>query len=172
VIDARTMRHPIVALLLAVAWVTATAADLPSAAALFALTLPGVDTPPVKLEDFRGKPLLINFWARWCAPCRKEIPDLAELHARYGDKGLVVIGIAVEDAGNVDSVRDFARAYDMHYTSLIGGMQRSIELMRVLGNGRSGLPFTVIVGKDGRIRGNKLGAMSQPEMAAAVEPLL
>lgn len=154
--------------------VAATAAELPSAAPFFALTLHDIDEAPVALASLKGKPLVVNFWARWCAPCRKEIPDLADLHARYKDRGLVVIGIAVEDraAENRDKVREFARAYDMNYRFVMGGVEQSIELMRALGNSKSGLPFTVVIDRDGRIRSSKLGAMSRSEMEAAVTPIL
>jgi len=135
------------------------------------VTLADADNRPLPLESLRGKPLLVNFWARWCAPCRKEIPELAELQKRYGSRGLVVVGIAVEDADRREALADFARAHDMNYRWLIGGSERSIELMRALGNTRSGLPFTVFIDRDGRLRQARLGAMSRAEMEDAVRRL-
>lgn len=159
-------------LLLVMSALSASAAERASAAPLFALTLPAVDGQPVALASFKGKSLLVNFWARWCGPCRKEIPELAALHARYKGRGLVVIGIAVEDSDKRDQLREFGRAYEMNYNSLIGGTQESIELMQALGNSQAGLPFTVTIDRDGRIRSRELGAMDQSEMEAAVTPIL
>jgi len=165
------MKRLIAGLLFAVQAVSAGAAEQLSATPFFALSLPGIDRRPIALASFKGQPLVVNFWARWCAPCRQEIPDLAALHARYKERGLLVIGIAVEDAEQHEKVRDFARAYEMSYTALIGGVETSIELMRSLGNSKAGLPFTVVIDRDGRIRGSKLGAMSASEMDAAVRPI-
>ena len=166
------MKRLFTALLIALPAFAASAADLPSAAPLFALTLPALDGQSVALASFKGKPLLVNFWARWCGPCRKEIPDLAALQAKYKGRGLVIIGIAVEDADKRDHLREFGQAYEMNYTSLIGGSEASIALMKALGNSKAGLPFTVIIDRDGRIRSSELGAMDQAEMEDAVRPIL
>lgn len=166
------MKRLLVALLFALPGATGAADGLASAAPLFALTLNSADGQSVALGSLKGKPLLVNFWARWCLPCRREIPDLAAVHARYRGRGLVVVGIAVEDDANRDSVREFATAYELNYTSLIGGMPASIDLMQTLGNGKSGLPFTVVIDRGGRIRSSKLGAMSQAEMVAAIQSVL
>ncbi|WP_300449685.1 TlpA disulfide reductase family protein [Accumulibacter sp.] len=146
--------------------------DPPSTAALFALTLNTADGRAFALASLKGQPLVINFWARWCLPCRREIPDLTAVHAEYQGRGLVVVGIAVEEEGKRDGVRDFARAYDLNYLSLIGGLETSVHLMQALGNGKSGLPFSVVIDRRGTIRSSKLGAMSRPEMRAAIEAVL
>ncbi len=166
------MKRLLVALLFALPGATGAADGLASATPLFALTLNSADGQSVTLATFKGSPLIVNFWARWCLPCRREIPDLAAAQARYRGRGLVVIGIAVEDDGNRDSVREFAKAYDLNYTSLIGGLQASVDMMQTLGNGKSGLPFTVVIDRGGRIRSSKLGAMSQAEIAAAIQSVL
>ena len=166
------MKRLFTALLIALPAFAVSAADLPSAAPLFALTLPALDGQSVALASFKGKPLLVNFWARWCGPCRKEIPDLAALQAKYRGRGLRVVGIAVEDADKREQLREFGRAYEMNYTSLIGGSEESIELMKALGNGNAGLPFTIVIDRAGRIRSSELGAMDQAEMEDAVRPIL
>jgi thiol-disulfide isomerase/thioredoxin len=91
----------------------------------------GSDDKPVALESFRGKPLIVNFWARWCAPCRVEIPELAKTQDKYARRGLTVIGIGLED--KAESVRDFMKAYEMNYTVLLA-KTGGIELMQALGN--------------------------------------
>ena len=136
---------------------------------LFAATLAGTDDKPVALEGFRGKPMIVNFWARWCAPCRVEIPELIRIHDRHVTKGLVVVGIGLED--KAESVRDFMKAYDMNYTVLLA-KTGGIELMQALGNSRAGLPFTVAINRRGEIVASKLGAMNRSELDAAAEAAL
>lgn len=156
--------------------VCAQAADavrFPSSAPLFALTLSrAVDGQPFALASLQGRPLVINFWARVCQPCRKEIPHLATLQARYRSSRLEVVGIAVEESDNRANVREFAQAYEMSYLSLIGGVSPGIELMRALGNSKAGLPFTVVIDRAGTIRSSKLGEMTQPEMETAMRLVL
>jgi thiol-disulfide isomerase/thioredoxin len=166
------LKRLIALLLLVLFAIAGRAAELPSAAPFFALTLPVIDGPAVALGSLKGKPLLVNFWARWCGPCRQEIPDLVALQARYRGRGLLVVGIAVEDADKLEQLREFGRAYEMNYTSLIGGSEESIELMKALGNSKAGLPFSVLIDRDGRIRSSELGAMDQAEMEDAVRPIL
>lgn len=148
------------------------AEEMPSAAPFFALTMHTPDDKPLVFESLKGKPLIVNFWARWCGPCRKEIPDLAEMHAKYKGKGLVIVGIGVEDPANRDSVREFAKAYEMNYTLVIAGVQPGVELMQAIGNPKSGLPFTVVIDRHGKIVARKLGAMSKADMEAAIKQIL
>lgn len=140
-----------------------------SSDALFAAKLVSSEEKPVALEVFRGKPLIVNFWARWCAPCRVEIPELIKTQEKYGKRGLTVIGIGLED--KAESVRDFMKAYEMSYTVLLAKTD-GIELMQALGNSRAGLPFTVAIGRGGSIVASKLGAMNRAELDAAAEAAL
>jgi len=149
----------------------AAAADA-SAAPLFAATVVDPDNKPVALDTLRGKPLLVNFWARWCGPCRREIPDLVAVNAKYRGKGLQLVGLAVEDADSREAVRDFAKAYEVDYRVLLAGVGKGVELMKALGNDKAGLPFTVVIDRKGRIVVKKLGAMTKAEMEAAVEQIL
>ena len=149
--------------------VAATAADLPSAAPLFAASVTDTENKPVALESLRGKPLVINFWARWCGPCRKEIPDLVEMDGKYRGKGLTIVGLAVEDADSREAVRDFAKAYDVDYRVLLAGVGKGVDLMKALGNDKAGLPFTVVIDRHGKMVAKKLGAMSRAEMDAAIK---
>ena len=146
-----------------------TGASPPVAQALFAATLTGLDGKAAALEQYRGKPLIVNFWARWCGPCRQEIPELAKIQAENGRRGLVVLGIGLED--RPEAVQDFARAYDMNYPILLAKDQ-GISLMQALGNVKAGLPFTVVVDRQGRILSHKLGVMKRPDLEAAVAALL
>jgi thiol-disulfide isomerase/thioredoxin len=147
----------------------AATAHCASSDALFAAKLATSEDKPFALETHRGRPLIVNFWARWCAPCRVEIPELIKTQEKYGKRGLTVIGIGLED--KAESVRDFMKAYEMDYTVLLakGG---GIELMQALGNTRAGLPFTVAIGRRGEIVATKLGAMNRAELDAAAEAAL
>jgi thiol-disulfide isomerase/thioredoxin len=152
------------ALLLAAGVVHAANAD-----PLFAVTLSGTDDKPVALESFRGKPMIVNFWARWCGPCRVEIPELIRIHDKQAKKGLVVIGIGLED--KAESVRDFMKAYEMNYPVLLA-KEKGIELMQALGNSKAGLPFTIAVNRKGEIVASKLGPISKAELDSASELVL
>ncbi len=167
----RVRRLFLVALLIAASR-AAVSADAGASTALFTLTLTSAEGRPVALAAFAGKPLLVNFWARWCLPCRHEIPDLAAVQRRYASTELVVIGIAVEDLAHRSAVAEFGRAYEMNYLSLIGGVEGGVELMRGLGNSKSGLPYTVTIDRAGQIRVRKLGAMTPAEIDAAARSLL
>ncbi len=156
-------------LLAALALLAAGCVHAASSDALFAMTLSGSDDKPVALETFRGKPLIVNFWARWCAPCRVEIPELIKTRDKYRKRGLVVIGIGLED--KAESVRDFMKAYEMDYTVLLA-KDGGIELMKALGNTRAGLPFTVAIDRRGEIVAIKLGAMNRAELDGAAEAAL
>ena len=155
---------------MALAWVLAAGmAHAANADPLFAATLAGTDDKPVALESLRGKPMIVNFWARWCAPCRVEIPELIRIHDRHANKGLLVIGIGLED--KAESVRDFMKAYEMNYRVLLA-KDKGIELMQALGNSKAGLPFTVVVNRKGDIVARKLGAMNKAELEAASDAAL
>lgn len=141
----------------------------PSAAPLFAATLHDFDDKPFAFETLRGKPLIVNFWARWCGPCRQEIPELAAAHDKFGKRGLVIVGIALDD--KVESTRDFAKAYEMRYTGLLA-KTGGIALMQAIGNPKAVVPFTLVIDHNGRIADSKLGAMNKAEIEAAAEKLL
>lgn len=145
------------------------AEELPSSASLFSASLSDVNDKPVALEKFRGKPLIVNFWARWCGPCRQEIPELSRLHATYRDKGLEVIGIGLED--KPEAVREFARAYDMDYPVFLA-RDKGLPLMQALGNAKGGLPFTVAIDRKGQVVAKKLGLMQPADLEAAAEAAL
>ena len=142
--------------------------SVPDSAAATLLAAPLLDTAgqPATLARFRGQPLIVNFWARWCGPCRVEIPDLVAEHARMKSAGVQVVGIALDDKPG--AVRDFAKAYDIDYPVLLlkdGGT----DLLKQLGNQVAGLPFTLVLNKEGKVVAFKLGAMSRAEIGAAVD---
>lgn len=135
------------------AWVRAAAAAAPAdaAASLLAQAYPDLQGRPQALSQWKGKPMLVNFWATWCPPCVKEMPELDALHKRH--PGVEFLGLAVDSSANVVK---FVAKLPVSYTLLVAGAG-SIDIMRKLGNGPGGLPFTVLLAADGRISRQILG---------------
>jgi len=133
--------------------------------ALFDAPLLDLSGQPAALASLRGQPLIVNFWARWCGPCRVEIPDLVAEHARMKSAGVRLVGVALD--GKPDAVRDFAKAYDIDYTVLLL-KDNGPDLLKQLGNPQAGLPYTLVIDKNGKLVSSKLGAMSRAEMIAAM----
>ncbi|MFO1327308.1 MAG: TlpA disulfide reductase family protein [Rubrivivax sp.] len=131
--------------------------------ALLAAALHDLDHAPARLPA--GQPLLVNFWARWCGPCKVEIPELVALNARR--TGVAIVGIAIENQG--PPVRDFARAYDIDYRVLLARDGSGLDLMRALGNAAAGLPFTVALDRRGRIVARRLGLITREQLDQSVQ---
>jgi thiol-disulfide isomerase/thioredoxin len=105
------------------------------------------------LAQWKGKILVVNFWATWCAPCREEMPMFMRLQDAQRAKGVQFVGIAVD---NVDKVRQYASDLKLNYPTLIGGFG-AMELSKTLGNSVMALPFTVIVDRSGKVAHTQLG---------------
>ena len=128
-------------------------------------TLPDLEGRPHRPDEWDGKVLVVNFWATWCAPCRKEIPLLIDLERRR--PGVRVIGIAVDEA---DAVRPFARELGIRYPILLDDLRGTT--MRRYGNRVGALPFTVITGRDGVVAFVRLGELEAAELDWVTETLL
>jgi len=138
----------------------ASAAAVGPVAALYGQTLPdakGVATP---LAQYKGKAMLVNFWAPWCAPCVQEMPELSELAAGEAGKKLQVIGIGIDSPSNI---AEFSDKYKITYPVLVAGMSGT-ELSRQFGNTGGGLPYTVLIGADGQIKKTYLGKLKFDEL--------
>lgn len=144
------------------------AAPAPAAKAdsapLFAAALIDLNGQPAQLAGYRGKPMVINFWARWCGPCKVEIPELVSLHKRK--TGVEVLGLNVES--NAATVRDFAYAYDINYPVFLT-RETGLALMQALGNRKMVLPFTVVLNRQGSIVSTHIGAMTREKLDAAAQ---
>ena len=136
--------------------------------AVYNVSLPDLAGAPQALRQWQGKVLVVNFWATWCGPCRDEMPELMAAQARYGAKGLQIVGIGIDD---VDKLRQYAASLHLNYPALDGGYG-ALELSKTLGNTAMALPFTIVVDRNGKIAGQQLGPMTAQHLEAIATQLL
>lgn len=137
-------------------------------AAVMAATLPGLDQKPQPLKQWQGKVMVVNFWAPWCPPCREEIPGFIALQKKYGDKGLVFVGIALDETSRVQA---YADEIGINYPVLIGGPEGG-QLSSAAGNRLGGLPYTLIIDRQGKAVANFTGAVPEKKLEDQIAPLL
>ena len=126
-----------------------------------------LDGRAVKLSDFRGKAVVLNFWATYCGPCRVEMPWLIDLYQQYRSRGLEIIGVSMDDDGEQRQVADFLREFRVNYTILLGN--------RVVGDAYGGvrfLPQTFFIDRKGQITGSAVGMKSKQEFETYINQLL
>jgi len=128
--------------------------------AILSGALSELDGTPRTLAAFRGRILVVNYWATWCAPCREEIPMFVRLQQEFADKNVQFVGIAIDQA---DKVREFAKEIRISYPVLIGGMD-ALELSRRAGNTAGVLPFTVVLGRNGQVANSLIGGLTEQRM--------
>lgn len=134
---------------------------------LYAQSLNDLSGKPQALSQWKGKPLLVNFWASWCAPCVSEMPELSELAAKDGGKRFNVIGIGIDSPTNL---AEFAKKIKISYPLYVGGMGAT-DLARGLGNANGGLPYTVLIGADGQVKKTYLGKLKFDQLRADLAKL-
>jgi thiol-disulfide isomerase/thioredoxin len=134
---------------------------------LYRTSLPDTGGAPRSFAQYRGKPVVVNFWASWCAPCVKEMPALSELQRRYASKGVAFVGIGVDSAKNITQFLDKVKVSYPVYVAGFGGA----DLARQFGNNAGGLPFTVVIDRSGRVRYTKLGEVDPAALGAALNAL-
>lgn len=120
-----------------------------------------------QLGQWKNRPLVVNFWATWCAPCVDEMPELSELQKEISAQNIQILGIGIDSAANI---ADFAKKYRISYPLYVGGINGS-ELSRALGNQGGGLPFTVIIGRDGEVKKTYLGRLKMEELRKSLSKL-
>ncbi len=128
--------------------------------------LVSLDGSKVKLSDYRGKAVLLNFWATWCSPCRVEMPWFEDLQKQYGKDGLVVLGIAMDDSEPA-KIAEFASELGVNYPVLLGTDQVSDDYGSV-----QYLPTTFYIGRDGIIVDKLTGLMDRKDIEEAVKKAL
>lgn len=120
------------------------------------------------VNEWDGQVLLINFWATWCPPCKKEMPAFIELQDQYAEQGFKVIGIALDD---LQSVQDFADTIGVNYPLLIAEYD-GIDLSRNYGNHVGALPFSAFIDRQGKIVSTHMGELSKTQVEDIIKPLL
>ncbi len=131
-----------------------------SPAVLYATNFSDAEGRTQSLDRYRGKLLVLNFWATWCAPCREEMPAFARLQKRWAAHNVQFVGIADDDP---ERVRQFGKDLGIDYPLLTGGEEVGV-LSKLLGNRMSVLPHTVILDRTGRVLEERVGTYSESEL--------
>ncbi len=134
---------------------------------LLSFTLTDLNGRPVKLSTWRGRPLIIDFWATWCPPCRKEVPELNAIYKKYRARGLVVLGVSVDkvQGDGVKSVRPFAREFKVSYPILMAD-DALVEAMDL-----DNIPTTLFINRKGETIARLEGRGKSGELTAAARTL-
>ena len=130
---------------------------------------PRLDGDTVALAALRGRPVLLNVWATWCAPCRDEMPGLQALHERYRASGLEVVGASIDARGASDAIRSFAQEFGITFTILHDADETVNRLFRT-----NGVPETFLIDAEGRIAHRWIGRFEPlaPDAIAKIEDAL
>jgi thiol-disulfide isomerase/thioredoxin len=142
-------------------------ADADSVARLLNAPLTDPTGKPETLAPFKGRVLVVNFWASWCGPCVEEMPTLARLSRQYEKKGVQFVGIGIDSASNVQT---FLQKVPVDYPIFVGGFGGA-DLARGLGNGAGALPFTVVIDAKGAVRSTKIGQIAPDELQRTLDAL-
>ena len=126
-------------------------------------SLESLDGPTMHLSDFRGKAVLLNFWATWCGPCKIEMPWFVDLQKQYGPQGLQIVGVAMDDSSKQD-IAKFAKDMGVNYPILIGK-----EAVGDAYGGVAGLPESFFIGRDGKIVDKIIGLEGKAEIESAIK---
>jgi cytochrome c biogenesis protein CcmG/thiol:disulfide interchange protein DsbE len=129
-------------------------------------TLASLDGSSLKLSDYHGKAVLLNFWATWCEPCKIEMPWFIDLQKKYGPQGLQVLGVAMDDASPKE-IADFAKKMGVNYPIMIG--------KEAVGDQYGGLPYlpsTFYIGRDGKVVDRVFGLVSRSEIETNIQKAL
>lgn len=136
--------------------------------ALFATSFSDENGKTQALAQWKGKIIVLNFWATWCPPCREEMPELSELHADYQDQNVTVIGISIDD---IASINEFTETIEITYPLLVAE-ESGMELAAALGNDKGALPYTLIIRPDGSISRSYFGRITKSLLEETLKTLL
>jgi thiol-disulfide isomerase/thioredoxin len=137
-------------------------APSPAATAFWARRFTGIDGAELDVARWRGQPLLVNFWATWCPPCVKELPEINQFYAEARGKGWQVLGLAIDQA---EPVKAFLKRTSLDFPIALAGAQ-GLSLVRELGNPAGGLPFSLLFDERGEISWRRLGVTHLQELRA------
>jgi peroxiredoxin len=131
-------------------------------------TLPELGGTPRNIAEWDGQVVLVNFWATWCPPCRKEMPAFVELKEQYGAQGFEIVGVAIDDP---QQAQDFADTMGVNYPMLFGEID-AMEIAKVYGDRFVTLPYSVLIDREGTIRFIKPGELHKDELERELKALL
>jgi peroxiredoxin len=131
-------------------------------------TLKDMNGRDVRLADYKGKVILLNFWATWCGPCKYEIPGFVELYAKYKDQGFVVLGVSTDDTP--EQLRPFAQTYKMNYPVLVG--RDRDDLIDDAYGPMWGIPVTVFITRGATICKKHMGLATREQVEKEIKALL
>jgi thiol-disulfide isomerase/thioredoxin len=135
---------------------------------VLAASLMGIDDRLQPFEQWRGKVLVVKFWATWCAPCREEIPEFIKFQERFRVDGVQFVGVAIDQK---ERVAPYARDMGINYPLVVGGME-TMEFARQLGDRATVLPFTLVLDRKGTVIATKIGILKPERLEMLVRPLL
>jgi peroxiredoxin len=134
-----------------------------------AFRLQGLDGETHRLDEWKGKVIMLNFWATWCAPCRYEIGDFVKYQEQYGPRGLQIVGIGLDEERKLKNV---ARTLGIDYPVLVADSAKNPGLLPQWGNPTQMVPYTVVIDRDGRLKYIHRGQMHEDAFDEFVLPLL
>ena len=143
-------------------------ADDPAIKAFFANPWQTPDGKSVDTKEWRGKVLVVNFWASWCPPCVEEMPTLDKLQQEFKAQNVLFVGIGIDSPSNI---RQFLEKTPVSYPIVIGGLEGS-NISKQMGNAQGALPYTVIINTQGKATSSKLGKISEEELKSAIKSAL
>lgn len=135
--------------------------------ALFAATFPDQDSKAQALSQWRGKIIVVNFWATWCPPCKEEMPELSEFQEKYRNRNVVVLGISTD---NVEKIRELTQKSPVLYPLLAGDFE-AMALAESLGNAKGVLPYSVLIAPDEHVARTYFGRLDMNKLEQDVKAL-
>jgi peroxiredoxin len=131
-------------------------------------SLPDLNGQEQAFSQWNQKVILLNFWATWCPPCRREMPDFIDVYNQYKDKDFVVVGVGIDDQ---QKIAEFVKRLKVNYPILVGGRE-AMQVSYQNGNNSGALPYSIIIDKHGIIRYRAGGLISKQKLINQIEPLL